>query len=178
MSRIGKKPIPIPAGVDVAVNGGHVTVKGKLGTLERDIHPLIEVSKEENQIVCKRTKSRDKRIAGLWGLSRTLIKNMVLGVSEGYSKEMEIIGVGYRAQVSGSKLTLSLGFSHPVEFDIPKGVTVSVDRNTQLKVSGADKEVIGQICANIRSYRPPEPYKGKGVRYKDEEVLRKEGKKK
>ena len=179
MSRIGKNPVLIPDKVEVKIesltNGTLVTVKGPLGTLSRTFRPEVIITQEGNVlIVARRDESRMAR--SLHGLSRTLLNNMVLGVSTGFSRRLEIIGVGYRAQVQGKLLVLSLGYSHPVEIEAPEGIQFLVEANTKLEVKGADKEVVGQIAALIRSKRPPEPYKGKGVKYAEERIRRKAGK--
>lgn len=178
MSRIGKKPVSVPQGVEVKISDQLVEVKGKLGTLSRSFHPLVRIDREgdELKVVLRNPKRTGDR--AVWGLSRSLLDNMVVGVSTGFTKTLEIYGVGYRAAVSGKVLQLSLGFSHPVDFPIPDGLQVMVEKNTVIQVSGSDIEVIGQACAEIRQFRPPEPYKGKGVRYAGEYVVRKEGKKK
>jgi large subunit ribosomal protein L6 len=179
MSRIGKSPIRIPDKVEVKLEntpeGIKAIVKGPLGTLTRVFRPEVIITQEGGElIVSRRDESRMAR--GLHGLSRTLLNNMVLGVSTGFSRKLEIIGVGYRAQVQGSKLSLALGYSHPVEIDAPEGITFKVEANTKLEVSGPDKELVGQYSALIRSKRPPEPYKGKGVKYAEERIRRKAGK--
>ncbi len=176
MSRIGKKLVPVPQGVDVEIQEQRVSVRGALGALSRDFHPGVEIRREEgNLAVVLRGNSRSD--VPLWGLSRTLLSNMVVGVSSGFSKQLSIIGVGYRAAVDGRMLKLALGFSHNVDYPIPDGITIEVEKNTSVTVKGADKELIGHVCAKIRSYRTPEPYKGKGVRYVNEYVVVKEGKK-
>lgn len=175
MSRIGNKSIEVPAGVEVTISGQTVTAKGKKATLSHVLPSLITAQLDGARIVVSRADdSRPAR--SLHGLSRTLVNNLVLGVSKGFTKELEIRGVGYRAASSGGKVTLSLGYSHPVEFFCPAGVTVDVKDNTKLTVSGADKQLVGQVAATLRSYRPPEVYKGKGVRYVTEQVIQKEGK--
>ena len=175
MSRIGKNPITIPDKVEVTINGQTVTVKGPLGTLSRTFRPEVTITQEGNVLVVTR-KGEDRLSRALHGLSRTLLNNMVQGVSTGFTKNLEIVGVGYRAQVQGKTLVLSLGYSHPVEIDAPEGIEFKVEANTKLAVSGPDKETVGQIAALIRSKRPPEPYKGKGVRYAGEKIRRKAGK--
>lgn len=177
MSRIGKAPIDIPDKVEVSIDNATntVTVKGPKGTLSREIRPEISVALEDKQIVVTR-KSEDRKSRSLHGLSRTLINNMVLGVSEGFTKNLELVGVGYRAQVQGNKLNMTLGFSNPVVMDIPDGIEVKVDANTKIAIAGFDKQLLGDFTASIRSMRPPEPYKGKGVRYAGERVRRKAGK--
>src|SRR3954468_7688842 len=176
MSRIGRKPIPIPAGVDVTLNGTHVDVKGPKGTLERDLAPDITVPREGDEIVVTRP-SDERQHRALHGLTRSLVNNMVVGVSDGFVKELEIVGVGYRATAQGpTKIELALGFSHPVHVDAPEGITFEVPTPTRVAVVGIDKELVGQIAADIRAIRKPEPYKGKGVRYAGEFVQRKAGK--
>jgi len=176
MSRIGKAPIAVPSGVDVTISNGHVTVKGPKGSLSRDIPGEIVVRQEESQLFVERPND-ERQNRALHGLTRTLVNNMVVGVTDGFSKELEIIGVGYRAEATTpTKLRLALGFSHPVLVDAPDGITFEVPAQTRVIVKGIDKEVVGQVAANIRSIRKPEPYKGKGVRYLGERVLRKAGK--
>lgn len=175
MSRIGKLPVEIPAGVTVEKNGHTVTVKGPKGELTRELSENIQFEIEESQIVFTRpTDSKENR--SLHGTTRSVVNNMVVGVSEGFKKELELIGVGYRAQMQGSKLVLSVGLSHPVEFEESEGVSLEVPANTKIIIQGFDKEKVGELAANIRAVRPPEPYKGKGIRYVDEMVRRKEGK--
>jgi large subunit ribosomal protein L6 len=175
MSRIGKAPIIIPNGVEVSISGRTVSVKGPKGQLSREIPGDIIVRKEENTLLVERPDDGRTNRA-LHGLSRTLVNNMVVGVTEGFSKELEIVGVGYRAESQGQNLRLALGFSHPVTVPAPAGITFEVPAQTRVIVKGIDKELVGQVAANIRSIRKPEPYKGKGVRYADERVLRKAGK--
>jgi large subunit ribosomal protein L6 len=176
MSRIGKQPITIPSGVEVTLDGAHVTVKGPKGTLEHDAPPTITVTRDGDDIVVSRPDD-ERQNRALHGLTRSLVANMVQGVSEGYSRDLEIVGVGYRAIAQGpSKLELQLGFSHPVHFDAPDGITFEVPQATRITVRGFDKQLVGQVAANIRKIRKPEPYKGKGIRYADERVLRKAGK--
>ena len=177
MSRIGKQIINIPSGVEVTLDGNHVKVKGPKGELEMDFDPSITVTKNDTELSVKRG-SDEPHIRGLHGLTRALLANMILGVATGFEKRLEIIGVGYRAQVSGKKLTLNLGFSHPIELTVPEGLMAEMDKEQKntLVVSGVDKQLVGQFAANIRSFRPPEPYKGKGIRYSDEYVARKAGK--
>lgn len=175
MSRIGKRPIPIPSKVTIEVKGQQVTVKGPKGTLQREIPNSIAISQEADQI--KVAPVNDSRVARqCYGLSRTLIANMVEGVSKGFEKRLQIQGVGYRAQAQGKKLTLNVGYSKPVEMDMPEGIQVAVEKNTEVIVGGIDKEVVGNVAAKIRAVRPPEPYKGKGIRYLGEMVRRKAGK--
>jgi large subunit ribosomal protein L6 len=176
MSRIGKAPITVPSGVDVTIAAGTVTVKGPKGTLSRDVPGAITVRREDTTVVVERPDD-ERENRSLHGLTRSLVNNMVVGVTDGFSKELEIIGVGYRAEAQGpDRLRLSLGFSHPVLVDAPAGVTFEVPTPTRVIVRGIDKETVGQVAANIRSIRKPEPYKGKGVRYLGEKVLRKAGK--
>ena len=176
MSRIGRAPIPIPSGVDVKFEGTHVTVKGPKGTLERDLVPDITITREgDTLLVTRPTDEREHR--ALHGLTRTLISNMVVGVSDGFTRDLEIHGVGYRATAQGpNRLELALGFSHPVHVDAPDGITFEVPAPNRISVKGSDKELVGQVAANIRKIRKPEPYKGKGVRYAGERILRKAGK--
>ena len=174
MSRIGKQPIEIPAKVKVAIAGPTVKVEGPLGTLERTFRSVKFANDGKKITVEPVDQSRFAR--ALWGLSRTLLNNMVTGVSKGFERTLEINGVGYRAEVKGSELTLTLGKSHPEVFDLPKGIKAEVDKQTILKLSGIDKELLGQTAAKIRSFRPPEPYKGKGVKYAEETIRRKAGK--
>jgi large subunit ribosomal protein L6 len=176
MSRIGRKPISIPSGVDVVLDGAHVVVKGPKGTLERQLVPDITVTREGDTILVTRP-SDERQHRALHGLTRTLVNNMVVGVSDGFSRDLEIVGVGYRAIAQGpSRIELALGFSHPVHVDAPEGITFEVPSPTRITVRGANKELVGQVAANIRKIRKPEPYKGKGVRYAGERVLRKAGK--
>ena len=176
MSRIGKAPITVPAGVDVNVNGRTISVKGPKGTLEREIPGTITITQDGDALVCERPNDENKTKA-MHGLTRSLVNNMVIGVTDGFTKNLEIVGVGYRAEAQGpNALRLNLGFSHSVDVKAPEGITFEVPAQTQVIVSGIDKEVVGQVAANIRSIRKPEPYKGKGVRYAGERVLRKAGK--
>jgi large subunit ribosomal protein L6 len=176
MSRIGKNPITLPSSVTVNVDGDHVTVKGPQGTLERTIAPMLTINQEGETLTVERPND-ERESRALHGLTRTLIANMVIGVTDGFVKELEIVGVGYRAQAKGpGSLELALGFSHPVFFDAPEGVTFDVPSPTKIVVKGNDKEIVGQVAANIRKIRKPEPYQGKGVRYAGERVLRKAGK--
>lgn len=177
MSRIGKLPITVPTGVEIHLEGQQVRVKGKKGELKFTLQPLVTLVHEGEQLVLKRTQDTPQARA-FHGLSRAILQNMVKGVSEGFEKQLEIIGVGYRAQVNGQKITLNLGFSHPVELQAPQGVEMEMDKEKKnvLILRGYDKQVVGQFAANIRSFRPPEPYKGKGIRYVGEHVVRKAGK--
>jgi large subunit ribosomal protein L6 len=175
MSRIGRLPITVPAGVDVTLDGRTITVKGPKGTLTRDLHPDMSVRREDGTLLVERP-SDQKVHRQLHGLTRTLVANMVEGVSNGYRKGLEITGVGYRAALVGQKLQLSLGYSHPVEIDPPNGISFEVENPTRLAVVGIDKELVGQVAAQVRATRKPEPYKGKGVRYAGEVIRRKAGK--
>ena len=176
MSRIANNPITIPSGVDVNIVGSMVTVKGNKGELSHNVHPLVKVEQEDN--VLKTTVNNDSKSANaLSGTTRALIQNLVTGVTEGFERKLDIVGVGYRAAVSGKVLNLTLGFSHPVAFDIPEGISIETPSQTEIIIKGSDKQQVGQVAANIRRYRPPEPYKGKGVRYSDERIIRKEAKK-
>ena len=176
MSRIGRQPISVPAGVDVKLEAENViTVKGKNGTLTRQLHPDMIVEVSDNEITVKRP-SEDKVHKSLHGLTRTLINNMVIGVTEGFTKELEINGVGYRGQMKGKTLALTLGYSHPVEYDAPEGITLEMPSANKILVKGANKELVGATAAKIRTFRLPEPYKGKGIKYADEHIRRKEGK--
>jgi large subunit ribosomal protein L6 len=175
MSRIGRLPIAVPSTVDVTIDGREVTVKGPRGTLSRTLHPDMTVSREDGTLVVTRP-TEQKTHKQLHGLTRTLVNNMVVGVTDGYRKGLEITGVGYRATLNGKKLTLNLGYSHPIEIDPPEGISFEVENPTRLAVLGIDKELVGQIAAQVRSTRKPEPYKGKGVRYAGEKIRRKAGK--
>ncbi|MBM3683461.1 MAG: 50S ribosomal protein L6 [Actinobacteria bacterium] len=176
MSRIGKAPIPVPSNVQVAVDGGTVTVKGPKGELSHELPEKISVRQDGDQLLVERVDD-ERRSRSLHGLTRTLVGNMVVGVSEGFRKELEIIGVGYRATAKGpGELELALGFSHPVNVDAPAGITFEVPSATRIGIVGIDKQKVGQVAADIRAIRKPEPYKGKGIRYVDERVIRKAGK--
>jgi len=177
MSRIGKQIIAIPAGVEVTINANHVTVKGPKGALEYTFPASISVINQDSTLQIKRISDEPEAFA-YHGLVRALINNMVIGVSKGFEKKLEIIGVGYRAAVAGKKITLSLGYSHPIEMQAPEGVVVEMDKELKnvIVISGPDRQAIGQFASNIRGYRPPEPYKGKGIRYLGEHVVRKAGK--
>lgn len=175
MSRIGKMPVPVPSGVSVDIDGQSVKVKGPKGELNRQFHERVTVSLDEGEAVVNRLDdTRESR--ALHGLSRALLANMVQGVSDGFKKELEVVGVGYRAQLKGRDIEMQLGFSHPVNFSAPDGITFEVPEPTKIVISGIDKELVGQVAANIRKIRPPEPYKGKGVRYSGEHIRRKAGK--
>jgi large subunit ribosomal protein L6 len=177
MSRIANAPVAIPAGVQLNLDGQKISVKGPKGELRISAHDLVEVEQQDGRV---RVRSRrdSKDAVALAGTTRALVNNMVRGVTQGFEKRLEIIGVGYRAQAQGQKLNLTLGFSHPVVYEVPAGVTVETPTQTEIVVKGADKQQVGHVAAEIRRYRPPEPYKGKGVRYSDEHVVRKQAKKK
>jgi large subunit ribosomal protein L6 len=175
MSRIGKHPIPVPKGVTVTIDGNHIKVKGPKGELERKINPEMKIAMENDQVTVSRP-SDDANHKALHGLSRTLVANMVEGVTTGFSKQLDITGVGYKAEVRPYGLQLALGFSHAVEYKAPKGIKLSAPIPTQILVEGANKEIVGQVAAELRSLRPPEPYKGKGIKYQGEVVRRKAGK--
>ncbi|MDX1442823.1 MAG: 50S ribosomal protein L6 [Gammaproteobacteria bacterium] len=177
MSRVAKKPIALPAGTQVTINGNDISVKGSKGELAFTKHVDVDVAQEENVLNIS-TKVETQKAVALAGTTRAIIANMVKGVSDGFEIKLQLVGVGYRAQAQGKVLNLTLGFSHPVAFDVPEGVTVETPSQTEIVVKGADKQVVGQVAADIRAYRPPEPYKGKGVRYADERVVLKEAKKK
>ena len=177
MSRIGKNPVAVPDGVSVNIVGPLVTAKGKLGELSAQFTDDVEVTQEDNLVYVKpRNDTREAR--KMWGTSNSIISNLVMGVSEGFTRNLEINGVGYRAQVQGKTLNLQLGFSHDVNYPIPEGIEIKCADQTKIEIFGANKQRVGQVAAEIRAYRPPEPYKGKGIKYDDEYILRKEGKKK
>jgi large subunit ribosomal protein L6 len=177
MSRVGRSAIAIPSGVTVSQQDGLVVVKGKNGELSAPLHSEVELVVADDVATVK-PRRKTKLSQSLWGTMRATINNMVVGVGEGFSRKLEINGVGYRAAMQGNKLVLSLGYSHPVEMDVPAGLTVAVENNTQINISGADKQLLGQFASEVRSKRPPEPFKGKGVKYAEEHIVRKEGKKK
>ncbi len=177
MSRVGKYPVEIPAGVQVVLADRLLTAKGKLGELSLTLTENVDATIDGSKVaIVPRGKSTPARM--MWGTTRALVASMVKGVSTGFSKSMEITGTGYRAAVNGNKLVLNLGFSHDVNFEIPAGITITCEKPTSIKVAGVDKRLVGQVCAEIRAWRPPEPYKGKGVKFEGEAILRKEGKKK
>ncbi len=176
MSRVGKMPIPLPSGVEVTVSGQTVSVKGTKGQMSHRVHDLVSVALE-NGVINVSANNASQSSNALSGTTRALLNNMVTGVSAGFTRKLEIVGVGYRAQVQGQKLNLSLGYSHPVEYAIPEGITVETPTQTEILVKGIDKQQVGQVAANIRAYRKPEPYKGKGVRYGGEVIVKKEAKK-
>ncbi len=177
MSRVGKSPVVVPEGVEVKVDGAEVRVKGKRGELSLTAAPEVSVALEDGRVMV-RTEEDTKRGRQMWGLMRSLVNNMVVGVTEGFTKRLQIEGVGYRAAVEGKTLKLDLGFSHQVVYAIPQGIEIACERPTAIAVTGADRQQVGQVAAEIRKFRPPEPYKGKGIRYEGEYVRRKEGKKK
>ena len=177
MSRVGKSPIVLPDGVEVSFANEDITVKGKLGELQMLLNPEVRITQEDKQIILE-PEDNSLRSRKMWGLCRSNVHNMVVGVSKGFTKNLEIQGVGYRAAVEGKKLKLDLGYSHSIYYEIPEGITITCDKPTDIAVTGRDKQLVGQVAAEIRSFRKPEPYKGKGIRYKDEYVRRKEGKKK
>ena len=174
MSRIAKAPIDLPSGVEVKIAGGEVSVKGPKGNLVQSLHPNVSLEQEDKSLTVKPANDADIPMAGTM---RSLVNNMVVGVSDGFEKKLTLVGVGYRAQVQGDNLTLALGYSHPIEYTAPEGVTIEAPSQTDVVVKGCDKQKVGQVASEIRAFRPPEPYKGKGVRYADERVVRKEAKK-
>ncbi|OGY47534.1 MAG: 50S ribosomal protein L6 [Candidatus Buchananbacteria bacterium RIFCSPHIGHO2_02_FULL_38_8] len=175
MSRIGKQLIVIPAGIDVKIDDKRITVKGPKGELTQDIHRLVKITQKDNQISISVKNQAEKRQKALWGLFKRLVENMIIGVKEGFSKKLEVNGVGYKAVAQGKKLVLNVGYSHPVEYDLSEGVEAGVEKNI-ITISGTDKQLVGQTAAEIRSIRKPEPYKGKGIKYIDEVIIRKTGK--
>ncbi len=170
-------PLTIPSGVDVSISGQSIKIKGSKGDLSSELHPAVEVETKENEIVFAAREGADNG-AAFAGTARAIVRNMLLGVTEGFEKKLELVGVGYRAQAQGKTLNLTLGFSHPVNYSVPEGVTVETPSQTEVVVKGIDKQKVGQVAAEIRAYRPPEPYKGKGVKYADEHIVRKDAKKK
>ncbi|MDH5469766.1 MAG: 50S ribosomal protein L6 [Gammaproteobacteria bacterium] len=177
MSRVANQPVSVPSSVEIAENGQQVTVKGPKGTLEHTIHGLVQMERGDAELTFK-ARDESKAANALAGTTRAVINNLVIGASDGFEKKLELVGVGYRAQAKGAVLNLTLGFSHPVDYEVPEGVTVETPSQTEILIKGCDKQKVGQVAAEIRAYRPPEPYKGKGVRYADEVVVRKEAKKK
>jgi large subunit ribosomal protein L6 len=175
MSRVGKKPVVLPAGVTAEVKDQNLKIKGAKGELTLDVHPKVQVKLENNELIVSVAKPDNKQERALWGLFRALINNMVVGVTTGFTKVLEVNGVGYKAASSGTKLTLNLGYSHPIEMEVPKGLEVKVEKNT-ITITGADRQMVGQFAAVVRQQRPPEPYKGKGIKYSDETIRRKAGK--
>ena len=177
MSRIANNPVAVPASVDITEAGQQLTVKGPKGTLQHRIHNLVEMRREEGELRFS-ARNDSKQANALAGTTRSLVNGMVTGVSDGFERKLELIGVGYRAQLKGKVLNLTLGYSHPIDYELPEGVSAETPSQTEILVKGADKQQVGQVAAEIRAFRPPEPYKGKGVRYSDEVVARKEAKKK
>jgi large subunit ribosomal protein L6 len=177
MSRVAKSPISLPSGVSIQQQGESLTVKGPKGQLGMTIHPLVALNQEDSTLTLAPHKE-DKQSWAMAGTMRALVNNMVTGVSQGFERKLQLVGVGYRAQAGGKSLNLSLGFSHPIDYPVPEGITIATPSATEIVVSGSDKQKVGQVAAEIRAFRPPEPYKGKGVRYADEHVMRKEAKKK
>ncbi|MBA3580957.1 MAG: 50S ribosomal protein L6 [Gammaproteobacteria bacterium] len=175
MSRVAKKPVNLPKGVEASVTDGAFVVKGPKGSLTMQLHPSVSIQQVDG--VLTMVASNDEAIA-LAGTTRAIVNNMVIGVSQGFDRRLLLVGVGYRAQAQGNKLNLTLGFSHPLEYEIPEGITIVTPTQTEIVISGTDKQKVGQVAADIRAFRPPEPYKGKGVKYSDEKILRKEAKKK
>lgn len=177
MSRIANKPVEMPTGVDLKVNGQTISAKGPKGELSITIHDAVTFEQNDNVLTFK-AAIEDKASVAMTGTMRSLVNNIVAGVSQGFEKRLNLVGVGYRAQSKGKVLNLSLGFSHPIDYEVPEGITIETPSQTEIVVSGCDKQKVGQVSAEIRAYRPPEPYKGKGVKYSDEQVIRKEAKKK
>jgi large subunit ribosomal protein L6 len=177
MSRVGQLPVEVPSGVDVKIDGRHVTAKGKLGELSLTLVDDVDLTREDDKLVVA-PNNESKRARAMWGTSRSLLANIVHGVNEGFTVTLEINGVGYRAAMEGKELVLQLGYSHEIRFPVPDGITIASERPTHIAISGADRQKVGQIAAQIRAFRKPEPYKGKGIRYEDEYIIRKEGKKK
>ncbi|MCZ6604714.1 MAG: 50S ribosomal protein L6 [Alphaproteobacteria bacterium] len=177
MSRVGLIPVEVPSGTQVTVSGQTVSAKGKLGQMSYSVSSQVEIAQEDNLILLK-PRGNSKNVRAIWGTSRSRIQNMVQGVSEGFGKKLIIIGTGYRAAVQGKILNLQLGYSHDINFPIPEGIQINCPDQTTIEINGADKQQVGQVAAEIRGFRKPEPYKGKGIRYEGEQILRKEGKKK
>ncbi|PWK51937.1 50S ribosomal protein L6 [Pleionea mediterranea] len=177
MSRVANYPVSIPSGVNITLSGQEITVKGSKGELKRTVHDAVEI-KQQDEVLTFAPREGIADARAFAGTMRSLVNNMVVGVSDGFEKKLQLVGVGYRAQAKGKVLSLTLGFSHPVDYEVPEGITIETPSNTDVIVKGADKQLVGQVAANIRAYRPPEPYKGKGVRYVDEYIRRKEAKKK
>ncbi len=186
MSRIGKKPVILPAGIEASLKDNVLTIKGSKGSLILDIHPKVTVEVKDNEVLVDVAKKEDKREKALWGLFRALVQNMVDGLTTGFTKQLDVVGVGFKAEVRGKDLVLNLGFSHPIDFPIPEGVEVKAEKDpakvtiqqyqTTITLNSIDKHLVGQVAANIRELKKPEPYKGKGIRYSDENILRKAGK--
>ena len=177
MSRIANSPVDLPKGVEVNIANGLVSIKGSNGSLDLQLHALVDIVNEDNQLKLSAKKTSKEAVA-MTGTFRSLVNNMVLGVSDGFEKKLELIGVGYRAKAEGKKINLTVGYSHPIDYPLPEGITADTPTQTEIVIKGADKQKVGQVAAEIRKFRPPEPYKGKGIRYSDERVFRKEAKKK
>ena len=177
MSRIANSPVDLPSGVEVNITNGLVSLKGSNGSLELQLHELVNIVSEDNQLKFS-AKKESKESVALTGTFRSLVNNMVTGVSDGFEKKLELIGVGYRAKAQGKTLNITVGYSHPIDYSLPEGITADTPSQTEIVIEGADKQLVGQVAAEIRKFRPPEPYKGKGIRYADERVFRKEAKKK
>lgn len=175
MSRIGKQPIPVPKGVEVEIKGTHIRVLGSKGTLERDIRPEIDIALQDDTLICT-PKGNSKRVMAFWGMTRSLISNMITGVDKGFSKKLMVEGVGYRANIADSIITLNVGFSNAINFSLPAGISAVVEKDNSITLQGIDKELVGATAAKIRDIRKPEPYKGKGIRYINEHIVRKVGK--
>ena len=175
MSRIANQPVEVPSGVDIKIDGQNVRAKGAKGEMVLALHPTVKIVQEDSTLS---VKADDKNSVAMAGTMRSLLNNLVVGVSQGFERKLELVGVGYRAQAKGKSLNLSLGFSHPVEYAVPEGITIETPSNTEILIKGFDRQKVGQVAAEIRAYRPPEPYKGKGVKYADERIIRKEAKKK
>ncbi len=177
MAKAWKDPVAIPSGIEVSIDGESITVKGAKGVLEQPLHPVVEVSVEDGRLLFA-PRGEERSSIAMTGTIRALLRNMMQGVAQGFEKKLQLVGVGYRAQVQGQKLSLNLGFSHPIDYPVPEGIAIETPSQTEVVVKGVDKQKVGQVAAEIRAFRPPEPYKGKGVRYADEHVVRKEAKKK
>ncbi|MFT5319962.1 MAG: large subunit ribosomal protein L6 [Pseudohongiellaceae bacterium] len=177
MSRIANSPVDLPKGVEVNIANGLVSVKGSNGSLDLQLHDLVDIVNEDNQLKLSAKKTSKEAVA-MTGTFRSLVNNMVVGVSDGFEKKLELIGVGYRAKAEGKTINLTVGYSHPIDYQLPEGITADTPTQTEILIKGADKQKVGQVAAEIRKFRPPEPYKGKGIRYSDERVFRKEAKKK
>ncbi len=175
MSRIANKPVELPTGVDIKLDGQNITAKGSIGEMAMAVHPSVRVEQEDKTLTVHAVTPADVPMAGTM---RSLLNNLIVGVSKGFEKKLELVGVGYRAQAKGKSLNLSLGFSHPVDYLVPEGITIETPSQTEIVIKGYDKQRVGQVAAEIRAFRPPEPYKGKGVKYSDERIIRKEAKKK
>jgi large subunit ribosomal protein L6 len=181
MSRIGKYPVKVPKDVEITISGQKVSAKGKLGTLVVDVHEDVTVAVQESEdgkVIALAPRVKTAMAGRIWPTMRTLVNNIVVGVKDGYKKKLAITGVGYRANLQGKILVMTMGFSHEIRYPVPEGITLKVENQTEIEISGIDKQLVGQVAANIRGYKPPEPYKGKGIRYSDERIFRKEGKKK